>query len=220
MTQTKHIKYSVTSTIDLIQFHSGPMNNFQYLIADTKNKKSVVIDPAWSIEPIISLNASLGLSIDQIWITHGHFDHVNQLNNLVNALNGTPTISLHRNQLFTPDSSNRRYIAENDVLLFGDSSWRILETPGHSPDSVCFLSNDHLICGDVLFVDTCGRSDLPGSDPEALWNSLFRLSKLPTQTEIFPGHDFGPRPTDTIEKQLITNPYLMASAQKQSVRNS
>lgn len=202
------IVHTIDSRHRLIQFQSGPMKNLQYALIDSEKKEMVAFDPAWSIAPILDVAAEWGVSITQIWVTHGHYDHVNQLNNLVNALQKTPLITLHATPLFVPESPNIRAVTEGTQIEFGTLKWQILHTPGHSPDSVCFYTPQHLICGDLLFVDACGRSDLPGSNPNEMKKSLERISQLPADTIIYPGHDYGPTLTDTIQNQLETNPHL------------
>jgi glyoxylase-like metal-dependent hydrolase (beta-lactamase superfamily II) len=83
---------------------------------------------------------------------------------------------------------------------------KVIHTPGHTRDSVCFLVEKKLFTGDTLFVGECGRTDMPGSDAGALFESLFtRLMKLPDDTEVYPGHDYGPRPTSTIGAEKKNN---------------
>ncbi len=217
MSQYKYTIHSTESSLQIIQFQSGPMQNLQYLVLDPTSKTMAVVDPAWNIAPIIDFAAEFNVTITQIWVTHGHFDHVNQLNNLINAVNGTPTIVLFKNPLFKPDSPHILSVDDASIFEFGNTQWNILYTPGHSPDSICFQYSSHLICGDLLFVDACGRSDLPGSNPAEMKSSLVRISKLPRETVIYPGHDYGPTLTDTIGNQLESNPNLIFSQRRSSV---
>ncbi len=217
MSRYPHTIHPTETSIQIIQFQSGPMQNLQYLIVDPVSKTMAVVDPAWNIAPIIDFSTEFNVAITQIWVTHGHFDHVNQLNNLINAVNGTPTIVLFKTPLFTPASPHILSVDDGSSFEFGNTQWKVLHTPGHSPDSVCLQHASHLICGDLLFVDACGRSDLPGSNPVEMKNSLYRLSQLPKDTVIYPGHDYGPTQTDTIGNQLETNPNLIFSHRRSSV---
>jgi hydroxyacylglutathione hydrolase len=209
MSRYPHQIFTTTGSIQIIQFQSGPMQNFQYCVVDPVSKTMAVIDPAWSIEPMIHFSTLFGCRITQVWITHGHFDHVNQLNNLVNAISDTPQVVLFSKPLFTPETSNTLAVTEGSTITFGDTQWDILHTPGHSPDSICFKYDTHLICGDLLFVNACGRSDLPGSNPLQMQQSMGRIGTLSGETRIYPGHDYGPTSTDTIQNQLMTNPHLI-----------
>ena len=94
----------------------------------------------------------------------------------------------------------------------GKISFDILHTPGHTPGCQCFLAQGQLISGDTLFIDGVGRCDLPGGDPKVMYASLSNiLMKLPDETIVYPGHNYGPTPTDTIGRQKQTNPYLQCS---------
>ena len=104
-----------------------------------------------------------------------------------------------------------------DVLALGGLRVRLLHTPGHTPGSQCFLVEEpgvpgRLVSGDTLFLGSCGRVDLPGGDPEAMYDSLVnRLAKLPDETLLFPGHFYAADPSSTIGEQKRKNPYLRAA---------
>jgi len=96
-----------------------------------------------------------------------------------------------------------------DVVTIGDVQITLIHTPGHTPGGQCFLVDGKLVAGDTLFVDACGRVDLPGADPAAMWDSLHnKLAKLPDDVVLFPGHDYGPTPTATMKAQKRSNPFL------------
>jgi glyoxylase-like metal-dependent hydrolase (beta-lactamase superfamily II) len=101
-----------------------------------------------------------------------------------------------------------------DVLEFGGLRVTLLHTPGHTPGSQCFLvaapgRPDALVSGDTLFLGSCGRVDLPGSDPQAMFESLHHtLGRLPDETLLYPGHLYAPEPSSTMGEQKRTNPYL------------
>jgi glyoxylase-like metal-dependent hydrolase (beta-lactamase superfamily II) len=99
-------------------------------------------------------------------------------------------------------------LAEGSVLTVGQVEVTVLHTPGHTPGSLVFRVDDALLTGDTLFVSRCGRADLPGSDPAALFRSLGRLAGLPGTMRVFPGHDYGPQPVSTIAWERANNPYL------------
>ncbi len=202
--------YAISGRLDLIQFGSGPMQNMQYMLHDKTENKMVAIDPAWTTVPYIDLATQHHAVVSEIWITHGHFDHVNKLDQLIAATSPVRVV-LYTNPLVRPQYEHLHFVSDGDTIKFGGETIHILHLPGHSPDSIAFNINGHLICGDVLFVDACGRSDLPGSDATKMKNSLARLAQLPPQTWIYPGHDYGPTPRATIETQTVTNPHLMSA---------
>ena len=103
----------------------------------------------------------------------------------------------------------------------GNISFDILHTPGHTPGCLCFLAQGQLISGDTLFIDGCGSCDLPGGDAKTMYNSLYNiLMKLPDETIVYPGHNYGPLPTDTIGGQKQTNPYLQCNNLKEFLSNA
>jgi glyoxylase-like metal-dependent hydrolase (beta-lactamase superfamily II) len=107
-------------------------------------------------------------------------------------------------------------VTQKDKLSVGKIDFDILYTPGHTPGCQCFLAQGHLITGDTLFINGCGRCDLPGSDPKVMYNSLYNvLMKLPDETVVYSGHNYGPTPTDTMGHQKQTNPYLQCNSLKE-----
>ena len=99
--------------------------------------------------------------------------------------------------------------AGGDTLEVGDVEIRFVHTPGHTPGSQCFLVDGRLVSGDTLFVQGCGRVDLPGGDAEQLYESLTqKLAKLPDDTVLYPGHDYGHAPSAPLGDVRRDNPYL------------
>jgi glyoxylase-like metal-dependent hydrolase (beta-lactamase superfamily II) len=108
---------------------------------------------------------------------------------------------------------------DGDQLELGALHFNVLHTPGHSPGGQCFLCENHLIAGDTLFIDGCGRCDLTGSDVEAMYHSIHgKLMALPDDTIIYPGHNYGPTPTDTLGNQKRTNRFLRATGKDDFIR--
>jgi glyoxylase-like metal-dependent hydrolase (beta-lactamase superfamily II) len=103
--------------------------------------------------------------------------------------------------------------AGGDAIELGGVRVRLLHTPGHTPGSQCFMVEEagapgRLVSGDTLFLGSCGRVDLPGSDPEAMYHSLRALAGLPDDTLLYPGHFYASEPSSTLGEQKRTNPYL------------
>jgi hydroxyacylglutathione hydrolase len=101
-----------------------------------------------------------------------------------------------------------RTVADGDTVTIGGRGLRVLETRGHTVGGACFLGDGYVITGDVLFVGGCGRTDFPGGNTAELWQSLQRLTALPEETRVYPGHNYGRTPTSTIGRELLENPYL------------
>jgi glyoxylase-like metal-dependent hydrolase (beta-lactamase superfamily II) len=104
-----------------------------------------------------------------------------------------------------------RALDDGDPVDAGGLELRCIHTPGHTPGSQCLLGEGQLFTGDTLFIDCCGRTDLPGSDPEAMHRSLRRLAALPGATVVWPGHDYGPCPSAPLSAVIEMNPYLAAA---------
>lgn len=184
------------------------MANFAYLVVDPVAKKAVVVDPGWEADVILQKAAELSVTITGVWLTHSHFDHIQEVQAVMDAA-GVPVWihPLEKSQL-TAVTGEIRDVNDGDVLLVGTEKVQVLHTPGHSPGAVCFQTTDGIITGDMLFVGAVGRTDLPGSDPRAMGNSLKRLAQLPDDLKVYSGHDYGDRPVSTIGREKQTNPYM------------
>lgn len=190
------------------QIPVGPMANFSYLIEDGETKKCAYVDPGWESEKVTAFAKENGLEIEAIWITHTHFDHIQDLANAVAALKVPVWAPALEMNAIEETCVIAKAIHGGDRLRVGRTQVEAIHTPGHTPGEICFYAHPHLITGDVLFVNGCGRVDLPGSDPEKMFKTLSKLAQMPDDIVIYPGHNYGPRPTDTLGNQKKTNPYL------------
>ncbi len=192
----------------IIQIPVGPMENFAYLVVDPATHKAVVIDPGWDADKILIQAANLGVTITGVWLTHTHFDHIQEVDRIAQTA-GVPVWvhPLERSQL-SDVTAEMRDVNEGDTLSVGGESATVLHTPGHSPGAVCFQVGDGIVTGDTLFVGAIGRTDLPGSDPRAMGKSLKRLAQLPEDLVVYSGHNYGDHPTSTIGREKKTNPYM------------
>ena len=191
------------------QYEIGPLSNFLYLLGDPQTKEMAIVDPAWDVPFLCKEAQRLGYKITSVFLTHAHPDHVNGLEKLLSRYPVPVYINKHELAALRPCVEGLIDVTVSDKLTIGKISFDILHTPGHTPGCQCFLAQGQLISGDTMFIDGCGRCDLPGSDPKAMYNSLYNiLMKLPDETVIYPGHNYGNTPTDTIGNQKQTNPYL------------
>ena len=188
-----------------------PLGAYQtncYLAWEETADSCIVIDPGYMPQVVFAETQKLNKPIAAILLTHGHFDHVGGVKEL-SDLSGA-AVYLHEKELSLPENYTAGPLfythtyGEGDVLDLAGLQIRVLHTPGHTPGSVCLLAKDALFSGDTLFLDSCGRTDLPGGDTAAILQSLKRLSKLDTDYRVFPGH--GQSTTLFAEKQY--NPYL------------
>jgi glyoxylase-like metal-dependent hydrolase (beta-lactamase superfamily II) len=211
------------SRLILRQVEIGPMANYIYLLGCSETREAAVVDPAWNVPAILQLAAENDVKIQHILVTHGHPDHVNGLGELIEATDAR--VYLHADEVdymrdvarifsmsveFMIDRSvNFRPVADDQLISVGKLNVRVLHTPGHTPGSQCFLVNENLLSGDTLFIDSCGRVDLPGSDPEKMWWSLnHRLAAVDDDATLYPGHNYADRATDTMVGQRRTNPTM------------
>ncbi|QJA05461.1 MBL fold metallo-hydrolase [Thermosulfurimonas marina] len=202
----------------------GPLAVCCYLVYDPETREGVVIDPGGDPEKILARIRALDLKILYILGTHGHADHVAAAGDLRKAL-GAP-YALHRadEEFFTsgegasvfvswgfpPNPPADQTFEDGDRFSFGDFTLTVIHTPGHSPGSVCFYDGNRLLfTGDTLFVGAVGRGDLPGGDYFQMMRSIReKLFALPEDTIVFPGHDYGDRPTSTLGREKRENPFL------------
>lgn len=170
----------------------GALQTNCYVVTDEQTKTCAVIDPADDGERIADALSRLGLTLKLILLTHGHYDHVSGVRALHDAT-GAP-VYLNARDTALPESMTAGPLFftnpydEGDELALGGISFRVLATPGHTPGSVCLLADDVLFAGDTLFQGSCGRTDLPCGSMTALYASLRKLSALPGDYRVYPGH--------------------------------
>lgn len=191
------------------QVEVGPMQNYMYIIGDREKKEAVIIDPAWEVDRVLTIAASDGLRITSALVTHTHFDHVNGAADFLNRINAPIFIHKNESTQLKDIRTHVKAVSDGDKILVGDISISFLHTPGHTPGSQCFLVSDHLVAGDTLFINACGRCDLPGGNPEEMYRSLTeKLMKLEDNVILLPGHNYADEPTSTIKNEKKNNPYL------------
>ncbi len=222
------------SQLVLKQIEVGPMMNFVYILGCEKTRQAAVVDPAWDIPSIRDTAQEMDLEIGHVFLTHCHPDHINGLPELVEATNARVHMhSLEAEymrqmavQFGVPAgfvnlvTRNYEPVSDGEQIMLGELPVRVLHTPGHTPGSVCYMVRDSLFSGDTLFINACGRVDLPGSDPGAMWFSLNRkLAALDNATVIYPGHNYGGRHSSTIGEQRRSNPYMQYASEQDFVRD-
>jgi len=208
--------------LHLRQNQRGPMANFVYLVGDPATHRAAVVDPAWDIDAVVAGAAADGYEIDKIFITHYHPDHLGG-NLFGHAIQGTAEllarvkakVYLNRHevegakQIIGLSDSDIVATDAGDTTRVGNVEVKFIHTPGHTPGSQCFLVDGNLISGDTLFVGSCGRVDLPGSDPEQMYYSLNQtLRNLDEATVVYPGHAYSSESSSTIGAQKRTNAYM------------
>ena len=200
--------------MELKQLELGPMANFVYLLADSNTKECAVVDPAWDVPAILKAVKDNGWKLAQILVTHNHPDHINGIGELLHEAD--VPIHVHRDDAYALKEfkSNLKPSSGGDKIKLGNIDIAFLHTPGHTQGSQCFLFSDRLVSGDTLFIEGCGRVDLPTSDPEKMYQSLKKISTLPDKTVLFPGHNYADAPCAPLKDEKQKNPYLRISASR------
>ena len=197
---------------------AGQMVNFVYLVGDRATGDAVVVDPAYRVAELAEVVAADGMRLAGVLATHHHPDHVggsmmgHSIEGVAELL-ATADVPVHvqRQELewvrrVTGVSGGDLVPHDGgDVIRVGTVDIRVLHTPGHTPGSQCFLVDGMLVAGDTLFLEGCGRTDLPGSDPDAMYESLQLLARLPDDTAVFPGHRYSAPSAATLEAVKQTN---------------
>jgi len=203
----------------------GPLEVCCYLVYDEMTKKGVIIDPGDNDPRILETIKRLSLKPLYILGTHGHPDHILGAEYLREELRIPFLLHLEDYNFFRdpqnfltfklwgfPENPKPDEVFEEGAIFqFGESYLRVIHTPGHSPGSVCFYNEREkvLFTGDTLFVEGIGRADLPGGSYKTLMKSLKeKVLTLPEETVIYPGHDYGPKPTSTIGYEKRYNPFV------------
>ena len=200
------------------QLALGIMDNFVYVIEDDVSKACAIVDPAWDVTAILDCIQSRELELVYILLTHGHFDHTDGLADCLAYKEVPVYMSKQELPKLIPNQQNLIFTNDNDVIPFGSNRIKIMHTPGHSPGGQCFYIDDHLITGDTLFINGCGRCDLGGSSIDGMYESLERIKSLPDDTLIYPGHHYDDKPIDTLINQKKTNRFLLCQNKDEFIR--
>ena len=199
------------------------MMNFIYLIGDRTTGEAVVIDPAYDPQGIINILEEDEMNLTGVLATHYHPDHVGgdmmgfNISGITDLLNlASVPIHVQNEEAELVDKvtgvgfDNLRTHSSGDKISVGSIEIELIHTPGHTPGSQCFLVENRLVAGDTLFLDGCGRTDLPGGDLRQMYESLTtRLAKVPDTATLFPGHLYSPKPSQSMGETRQQN-YVFA----------
>ncbi len=191
----------------------GPLQANCIIVADDASKKAIVVDPGDESERIVGIINAMGLTVEVIVCTHGHFDHMGVVGDIKNRTGAR--VAIHRDELALYNGAKDMaafwghsldvppepdiLLSEGDTLTIGALNFSILHTPGHSPGGISLYAGNTVITGDTLFKGSVGRTDFYGGDKEKLKQSFRRLMALPEDTNVLPGH--GPATTIGCEKK-------------------
>lgn len=189
-------------------------DNFSYLIADDQTREAAVVDSSYNADELTKVIKSEGLQLKYIINTHSHSDHTTGNKTLQATFKTAQTVA--HNQA-NPKSSTQ--VQDGTQLNLGKVTIQVINTPGHTPDGICLLiDNQKLLTGDTLFIGECGRTDLADGDPKQLYHSLHdKILKLADNIEIYPGHNYGPKPSSTVGYERRTNYVLKPRSEAEFV---
>ena len=198
------------------------MANFIYLIGDKNTRECVIVDPAWDIDGILKVIEGEEMTLKGSLVTHYHPDHVGgsifgmNIKGLAELMEKSPApvyVNKHEadglKQVTGLSDTDLRLTDSEEKIKVGEVDITFLHTPGHTPGSQCFRVGDYLVAGDTLFLQGCGRVDLPGGDSEEMYHTLTRrLAKIQDEIVLYPGHNYGGRPFDEMGNVRESNSYL------------
>jgi hydroxyacylglutathione hydrolase len=203
-------------------FVVGELQENCYLLVDEDTRGAVLIDPGAEGDRLVSAVRASGASLEAIWVTHGHMDHIGG----IAAVKRVWDVPIHLHPLdaglyenaaraalvyglrFETAPPADRALADGDVLSLGALRFQVMHAPGHAPGHVVLHGHGVAFVGDCLFAGSVGRTDLPFSNPADLTVSLEKIAALPGETAVYAGHG----PATTIERELRTNPFLNGAA--------
>jgi glyoxylase-like metal-dependent hydrolase (beta-lactamase superfamily II) len=195
------------------------MVNFVYLIGDNETHDAVIVDPAYGVDELLGILRDDGMACVGALATHYHPDHIGGdmmgfgIEGITRLLELAP-VPIHIQADEAPWVARTTGVGDADLVIHdggdlvhvGSVPVTLVHTPGHTPGSQCFLVDGRLVAGDTLFLDGCGRTDLPGGDPEAMYESLHtRLARVPDDTVLYPGHLYSPDPSATMGETRANN---------------
>ena len=203
----------------LHQMELGPMQNFIYLVGCERTREAAVVDPAWDVPAILKTAKDHNLRIQTILLTHTHFDHINGVEELLKATDARVFVHKKEAALLRYGSLSVKKIESGDEVKVGDLKVTFIHTPGHTPGSQCFYVGDRLITGDTLFINGCGRCDLPGGSPEEMYRSLTgTLKKMHDRTKVYPGHHYAVETVSTLGDEKRHNPFMLSGSVEEFLR--
>jgi len=186
-------------------------DNFSYIIFCEKTRKASIVDPSYNPSELLEFILSNNLKLEYIIATHYHGDHTSGIQKIKNSISSSKIVA---SELDSPKLVIKVDIkvSDHNRLKLGSIDLDFILTPGHTPGGICIIVDDKaLLTGDTLFIGDCGRTDLPGGNITQMFKTLIeRIMPLPDHLIVYPGHDYGDKPFDTLGNQKRTNKTLLA----------
>ncbi|MCX6664735.1 MAG: hydroxyacylglutathione hydrolase family protein [Euryarchaeota archaeon] len=194
-------------------------DNFSYLIYDINTRKAALVDPGYDTTKAVDVLAEKKLELLYIINTHFHSDHTAANQQIKKAVPTAQVVAsaIDGKKLNIPVD---RIVSDSEILHIGEIMLTILVTPGHTSGGICIIvDNVALLTGDTLFIGDCGRTDLPGGNLKDMFNTLKeKILPLPDHLIVYPGHDYGEKPFDTLGNQKQSNKTLRAKTMEEFSR--
>lgn len=195
----------------------GYDNNFSYFVKDDAGKGIAVVDPAGDMDDMLAEIHANKFQPSAVLLTHSHFDHAEGVEALLKKYKIPVYMHMNARGRVEVPQELARYVNDGDIITVGKLSLEVMHTPGHIDDAVCYFISAKqaeggvakLITGDTLFVEGCGRADLSHGSVKDLYNSLERLKKLPDETVIYCGHNYGSKPVSNVAFEKKHNKYFL-----------
>ena len=203
----------------IIAMEVGVIGTKCYVVINEEQKKGVVIDPGGDADQILEKIKQKGITIEAIFLTHGHSDHIMAVDEVREVTGAKVYISEADADMLTKASSNlsvymgagREFKAADEFLIDGETitaaglKFQVVATPGHTKGGICLLCGDTVFCGDTIFSESIGRTDLPGGSYSQILHSIkTKIMVLPDEMKLLPGHG----PATTIGWERRRNPFL------------
>ena len=194
------------------QLFDKASSTFTYLIASSKGREALIIDPVLeNVDIYIKLLKELDLKLVKVIDTHIHADHITAASKLNEKTNCSTIMGEH-----TPAESVQIKVKDDEIIKIDDLNFRAIYTPGHTSDSYSFLMNNYLFSGDTLLINGTGRTDFQNGNSRDAYNSIFnKLLKLPEETLLYPAHDYNGKKVSSIGQEKKFNPRLQVNSENE-----
>ena len=193
---------------EVVQMEVGLLQNFCEILYCPETREAAIVDPAWEVDRLLAEVERLKLKVTTALITHTHHDHIEGVDLLCEKTGAAVVVNPREAAAVRAPGRVLVDALDGRDIPIGKRGVRALETRGHTVAGTCYLADSYVVTGDVMFVGGCGRTDFQGGDTAEMWKSLQRLARLPEETRVYPGHDYGETPTSTIAHEIRTNRFL------------
>jgi glyoxylase-like metal-dependent hydrolase (beta-lactamase superfamily II) len=195
-----------------IMYHMGTYENSIHFIFDKKSNTCAIVDPAWHADLFIEYAQKKNYTITDIWLTHWHNDHTNAVDEIAQKTGARITVGI--NELpYLQIKSDVITVNNGDTITLGDTTAKIINTPGHTAGGICYLLDNHIIVGDTLFVYGAGNCSLPGANVYEFYHSMQKLKTINDNVMLHCGHDYGCKINTNMGEQKSGNAFLLLDNQ-------